>query len=301
MQPLLIEKIPFFALTIFFSALTFWIHKAHADVTSLGQFGLGERIENAILSYVNYLGQFFWPADLAVPYTYPTSFDIDQVSMAALLLLGISVLCIRQLWRRPYLAVGWFWYLGTLVPVIGLIQVGQQGMADRHTYVPLIGPALSLVWLISEWSGTIFFRKILAASTAVIILGTCIILTRMQMSYWQNPTRLFERTIAVTPENFLAAYCLASQLKNEGLWRKAAVQFRIVIALGPDDYYGHYQLAECLNAEGYRPEALKEYQTAVSDDCNPDDYFGDLNLVDSLIKLGRSAEAMPYMERRFCD
>lgn len=293
---LIIEKIPFFALAILFSALTFCIHKTHADVTSVGQFGTAERVENAILSYVNYLGLFFWPTNLAIPYPYPTSFDFDQVLLAALLLTAISVLCLLQLSRRPYLTVGWFWYLGTLIPVIGLVQVGQQAMADRHTYVPLIGIAVSLVWLISEWCGTRIAMKSLAASMAAIILAVCVISTRIQLSYWRNSVSLFGHSVVVTPANFLAENCLAFGLQERGLFREAATQYRVALSIKPIDYLTHYNLAECLNAEGYRREALAEYETAVSEGCNPDDYAGDLNLADSLIKLGRPAKALPYLE-----
>ncbi len=145
---LIIEKIPFFALAVFFSLLTFHIQKTHYAISTLEYLGLGGRLENATLSYVNYLGKFFWPSKLALLYPYPSSFDGVEVLLGVLLLLAISALCLLQLSRRPYLAVGWFWYLGTMVPVIGLVQVGIAGMADRYTYLPLIGPAISVVWLV---------------------------------------------------------------------------------------------------------------------------------------------------------
>jgi hypothetical protein len=154
---LLREKAPFFALAAVFSGLTLFVQsRAGANVLN-ASFTLEDRVSNALVSYVRYLGNMFWPTDLAAIYPHPAShyYLRDQwpgweICAAGLLLLAVSALCLCQVRRRPYLAVGWFWYLGMLVPVIGLIQAGEQAMADRYTYLPLIGPVLSLVWFLSE-------------------------------------------------------------------------------------------------------------------------------------------------------
>jgi Flp pilus assembly protein TadD len=154
---LLLEKLPFFALAAIFSVLTLFV-QSHAGTTALNaRFTLEDRAANALVSYVRYLGKLFWPTDLAAIYPHPASryYLRDQwpgweTCAAGLLLLAVSALCLCQARRRPYLTVGWFWYLGMMVPVIGLIQAGEQSMADRYTYLPLIGPVLSLVWLLSE-------------------------------------------------------------------------------------------------------------------------------------------------------
>ena len=155
---LIVEKIPFFVLTVIFCVVTFLVQRGDAATASLQELGPGLRLENIVVSYLRYLGWSVWPGQLAMFYSFPYDSHCylalwpDWVIVAAALLMAaFSGLCVRQLSRRPYLAVGWFWYLGMMVPVIGLVQVGSQGMADRYTYLPLIGPVISLVWLVSEF------------------------------------------------------------------------------------------------------------------------------------------------------
>ncbi len=293
---LVIEKIPFFLLAIVFSALTFWIQKASAAVVSLGAIGVGARLENATLSYINYLGELFWPADLAIIYPFSKSFDTTHVLLDALLLLAISAFCVMQISRRPYLAAGWFWYLGTLIPVIGLVDVGGLAMADRYTYLPMIGPVISLVWLIAEWVGASRPGKVLAASAVAIVLCVGIVLTRMQMMFWQNSCMLFERAAEVSRVNALAQVSLAFGLEEKNLLRQAMVHYRIAGALVPGDYYPHYRLAVCLMREGYPQQAMTEYEVVVADACNPNDYVADLRLAEALTQLKRYGDAAVYLE-----
>jgi len=265
LQPLLREKIPFFIVSALFCVITFRIQKAHDALASLHQIGMGARLENVILSYTGYLGKFFWPSNLAVLYPFPSSFDAVQVVLCGLLLIAISALCILQLSRRPYLAVGWFWFLGTLVPVIGVVQLSQQGMADRYTYLPLIGPVFSLVWLVSERVQTNSFQKWAAVSVAALTLAVCAVLTERQLPYWRDTVTLFTRTIAVTPNNSQAHYPLAKGFEQEGLLKQAAVHYRIAIARGPDDqnYWPNFYFAELLAKQGHYQEAKERLETAV--------------------------------------
>ena len=264
-QRLLTEKLPFFVASALFCVVTFRIQKAHDALASLHQIGVGARFENVICSYAGYLGKFFWPSNLAVLYPFPSSFDVIQVVLCGLLLIAISALSILQLSRRPYLAVGWFWYLGTLVPVIGLVQLGEQGIADRYTYLPLIGPVVSLVWLVSEWVQTSSFRKWAAVSATALILAACAVLTTRQMQYWRDTVTLFTRTIAVTQNNSLAEYPLAKALEANGQLKQAAVHFHLAIARGPDDqsFWPNFYFAELLGHWGRFPEAKKCLETAV--------------------------------------
>jgi tetratricopeptide (TPR) repeat protein len=291
-----VEKIPFFVLVAVVSGLTFWIHKSQADVRSLARFGIGERIDNTLLSYVLYLGKLVWPTKLATIYPYPTSFDQVEVVEAGLLLLAISALCIEQWRRRPYLATGWFWYLGTMVPVIGLVQVGWQAMADRHTYFPLAGPVMGLTWLAAEWAAGGGWRKYAAATAATAALGACIILTRMQLGYWQNTVTLFERTVAVTPGNFIAETDLGAGLESEGRFREAAVHDRVAVALAPFEYQLHYQLGQCLGRAGYIQAALEEFRTSVSDGWRPDDYQQCMAVAEALTALEDYGKANELLE-----
>jgi hypothetical protein len=265
---LFIEKIPFFALALLFCIITFWIHKTSGDVSSLEKFSVATRTENALLSYVYYLGKFVYPSNLAILYPYPKSFDFLQVVFAALALLGISVLCVLQGTRRPWLAVGWFWYLIVLLPVIGFVQVGAQSMADRHTYISLIGPVVSLVWLFAEWAQTKWAQKILAAGSILMVAG-CLALTEKQLPVWQNTATLFGHTLAVTPDNGAAQCPYATGLEQEGLTRQAAVRYRIGLSMPPgfNHYLDHYYLADLLWRIGKDHEAETNMQAAA--DLNP--------------------------------
>ncbi len=263
LKALLIEKIPFVLLTVIVCVLTFWVQKEATTMRSLGQIGMVMRLENATLSYLNYLGHFFWPSKLAIIYPYPQSFDAVEVSLAGLLLLAISVLCIQQMPRRPYLAVGWFWYLGTLVPVIGLVQVGEQAMADRYTYLSLIGPTISLVWLGAEWAGTKLWSKTPASVMAIGLLTACVILTREQLWYWQDTVTLFEHTIAVTPGNAMMEFTLGKGLETQGRLKEAAVHYRSAIALKPEDFDSNVDLGDLLLQQGYYREAAARFESVL--------------------------------------
>jgi tetratricopeptide (TPR) repeat protein len=265
LQRLLREKLPFFIASAFFCVITFRIQKAHDALASLHEIGMGARLENVIYSYAGYLGKFLWPSNLSLLYPFPNSFDIVQVALSGLLLLAISALCILQFSRRPYLAVGWLWFLGTMVPVIGLVQLGEQGIADRYTYLPLIGPVISIVWLVSDWVQTNPFRKWAAVSVTAVILAVCVVLTTRQLQYWHDTITLFTRTIAVTQDNYLAEYPLAKAFELEGLDRQAAVHYRIAIAKGPivENFWPNFYFAELLAKGGHYQEARERMETAV--------------------------------------
>jgi hypothetical protein len=295
-RPVIMEKIPFFVLTIFFSVFTVWIHKRFGDFRSFGELGLPWRLENATLSYIKYLGQFFWPAGLAPLYPYPKSFDGIEVALAALLLLAITVLCVLELSRRPYLAVGWFWFLGMMMPVIGLVQFGVSPMSDRFTYIPLIGPVISIVWLVSEWIGASMLRKWLAASAAGTILVVCILLTRGQMMFWQNTVTLFQHTVEVTSDNARAHVPFGTGLKESGLLRQAAVQYRIAIAIDPKLCEAHCRLGECLRQEGYRQAALAEFKAAISNGHDLGNEVEDQDIGIILWRMGRYREGVVRLE-----
>jgi tetratricopeptide (TPR) repeat protein len=295
-RSIIVEKIPFFALTVLFSVFTVWIHKKYGDFRSFGELGLTWRLENATLNYIKYLGQFFWPSGLAILYPYPKSFNSIEVLLAALLLMAITVSCILELFRRPYLAVGWFWYLGMMVPVIGLVQFGSSPMSDRFTYIPLIGPVISMVWLVSEWIDASMFRKWLAASAAGAILAVCILLTREQMMFWQNTVVLFEHTAEVTSDNARVHCPFGIELKQKGFLRQAAVQYRIAMAIDPKLCEPHYRLGECLRLEGYQQAALVEYTTAISDGNDLGNEVQDQDLGIILWRMGRYREAVAHLE-----
>jgi tetratricopeptide (TPR) repeat protein len=286
---LLFEKWPFFTLTVFSSALTFWIQKTHAAVVPLRNLGLAARLENATLSYTCYLARFFWPAKLAVIYPYPKSFDGGEALLAALLLLAISIFCMLQVSRRPYLAVGWFWFLGTLIPVIGLVQVGEQAMADRYTYLPLIGPVISLVWLAAELFHS---RKMLLSGAAILVLAGCAVLTSRQLQSWRNSIALFEHAIAVTTDNPAAQFRLGSALEFEGRLHEAMFHYLMAMKMNPLDYRAYYCLANCLEGEGRWAAAVAVYRAGIALGAKPDDYVMHLNFAAAWSHLERAPEAV---------
>lgn len=276
-RSLVLEKIPFFVLTFFLSGLTYWIHKQYGDMWSLNYIGMTWRLENAVWSYFKYLAEFFWPLNLAIVYPYPKSFDLLQVSLAGLVLLGITVLCVLEFSRRPYLAVGWFWYLGTIFPVIGLLQFGQSAMGDRFTYIPLIGPVISLVWLVSEWGEAGPLRRYLAVSLTGAMLVIFIVLARAQIMVWQNTVTLFRHAIEVTSENAFAHLPLGMGLEEDGLWRQVAVQYRIALVEDPGFQHAleYYRLGGVLIHLGQYREGLKDFEMSLRVDPDmPDSMNG---------------------------
>ncbi|MGA3284482.1 MAG: tetratricopeptide repeat protein [Verrucomicrobiota bacterium] len=313
LKTLVLEKWPFFPLAVVVSGLTYWVQKSPAAGSSLANPGLADRICNVISSYVQYPAKLLWPTKLAVIYPFPKSYDILEITLAALLLLAISALCVCQLFRRPYLAVGWFWYLGTLVPIIGLVQqnewrvavpvadpgtavpliglvqVGEQAMADRYTYLPLIGPVISLVWLVAELFHS---RKILLAGAATLVLAGCAALTGRQLQFWRNGIILFEHTIAVTTDNPAAQFRLGTALEREGRLHEAMLHYLIAMKMNPLDYRIHYCLANCLERAGRWDAAVTEYEAGISLGANPDDYVMHLNFAAALSHLGRAPEAV---------
>ena len=293
---LFVEKIPFFALALVFCVVTFHMQRAGGAVATLQEIGMAGRLENATLSYVHYLGKFFWPANLAIIYPFPKSFDVVEVALCGLLLLAISALCVTQILKRPYLAVGWFWYLGMMVPVIGLVDVGGLAMADRYSYVPLIGPVMSLVWLVSEWAGTMRSRTLITAAAGGAFLAICIVLTRIQLMFWQDNLALFGHAAEISQPNAMTQMALATGLAQKGRLKESAVHYQIAAKLVPGDYLPHYYLAIYLRDNGFERQALTEYAAAASDGCNPNNFFADVNLADALTRLGRYGEAVSYLE-----
>jgi len=293
---LFIEKIPFFGLAVFFCVVTIFAQKAGDAVKPLGGLAMTTRLENAVLSYAGYLGHFFWPLNLTILYSYPKNFDIIQVCLTTLLLLAISALCLLQHARRPYLLVGWFWYLGTMVPVIGLVQVGAEPMADRYTYIPLIGPVISLTWLVSEWSARSSLRRYVTACLVGVALAMCIVLTQAQMMCWQNVVTLYEHAVVIEPGNARVQRLLGLGLEEEGNLRQAAVRYRMSIAINPANWVPHFRLADCLWEEGCRREARAEYETAISHGRDFNDEIEDTDLAIALARLGRYQETVGRLE-----
>ena len=288
------EKAPLFLLAAASSGITLAAHHA------LGMFAAGSelpwdiRIENALISYCRYLGKVCYPLRLCVLYPHPQEWPLLSVLLASLLLLGVSVLAATQWKRRPYLAVGWLWFLGTLVPVIGLVQVGAQAMADRFMYVPLIGLLLLLIWgmhdLTSRWRHQTVALTAAGAAAAV----ACLVLTRSQVAYWKDSESLFRHAIAITENNHLAHNNLGLALANKGLFDQAVAQYRESLKLKPDYPEAHNNLGITLAQEGLFDEATGQFQQALKLKPGLAEALNNLGL--ALARQGRLDEAIDQFQ-----
>ena len=228
------EKIPLLILVVLFSLVTVYAQKAGAMVVSLANIPLGARISNALVAYVSYLGKTVVPINLAVLYPHPGNAILGWQALGAGLGLALlSWMIIRRAVRYPYLLVGWLWFLGTLVPVIGLVQVGTQAMADRYTYIPLIGLFIMAAWgmadLLDRWRCPKFLLP-LVAGVMIVVLGT---VARFQVGHWRNAVSLFQHTLSVTQNNLLIQGALGEALYFRGEVDQALVHFQEAFRLDP--------------------------------------------------------------------
>ena len=268
LRSLVVEKLPLFALVAASSVVTVIVQRAGGAVQALDRLPFDQRLANAPVAYLRYLGKSFLPTDLAVIYPHPgASLPLWQPLAAAAALLGISAAALLAWRRRPYLAVGWLWFLGTLVPVIGLVQVGNQALADRYTYLPLVGLSIAVAWGARDLLGRALPRTAtaLGGAATLAVLG---LLTSIQVGHWRDTETLFTHAIAVTEDNHLAHTILANELIEQGRVREAVPHLSEAIRIAPDHAPAHVLLGEARLAEG-RPAAAEEsYRRAL--ELHPD-------------------------------
>ena len=286
-RSLLWEKSPFIFLAIASSIVTIWVQKNGGAVAYLEELPFLDRMLNAIVSYVAYLIKIFWPVNLAVFYTYRQYLPSWQVFGAASILLGISIAVIYAIKKAPYLFVGWFWYLGTLVPVIGLIQVGKQSIADRYTYFPSIGIAIILTWGVAYLLPRVKLRKIIIIPAA-LILAALTFLTWQQCGYWKNSISLFNHVLQATKDNYLAHNNLGTALAAEGKKEEAIAHYRKAIEINPTFTIAHLNLGAALVAQGRIEEALAAIK------MNPNQEEAHFHLGVVLAAQGRNEEAIAH-------
>ena len=257
---LLLEKVPLLLVSAGFCVLVFLIQSRSGAVASLAGVPLSLRLANAVDATVCYLGQMFYPLHLAVLYPYPYGgLPWWQVLLAGLLLGAITAVVCWQARSRPYLPVGWFWYLGTLVPVIGIVQVGVQARADRYTYVPLIGVFVMLAWGLPD----LFPKRLglLAALTAAALV-VCLLLTRAQVRHWEKDLSLWEQAVAATTDNPRARIAYGSALLGEGDVERARPELLKGLELNPNIPEGHYCLGLIHESLDEWEQARERYRTA---------------------------------------
>jgi tetratricopeptide (TPR) repeat protein len=325
---LVTEKIPFFTLAAAMSVVTFLTQKHGGLVTPIENLPLDARCGNALISYCRYLGKTFWPTDLAVFYPHPGYWPMEQVLLAGGLMLGITVLFIMKRGRYPFLLMGWLWFVGTLVPVIQLVQSGEQAMADRFTYVPSLGVMILVTWgayeLTRRWRYQVMVLSVAGCATIVLCFG----LTRQQLGYWKDSETLFRHALEVTENNYFtrdglgkalslkgqtdeaisqfeeairlkpdfveAHYNLGTAfLKNEQI-DEAISQFHEVIRLKPNFTEAHYVLGTALGRKGQTDEAISQFQEAIR--LKPDFVEAHYNLGTAFLKKGQTDEAISQFQ-----
>ncbi len=298
---LLWEKLPFFALTITSSVIACVAQREVGALSSLTDLPLQLRLANALTSYVAYMRKMIWPDDLAVFYPYPVSFPVWKISLAAGLLVAVSAWVLMRIRRWPWLAVGWFWYLGTLVPVIGLVQVGMHSMADRYTYIPLIGLFLMITWGVVELAPRGAYRGVVLGLGTTALLGACAMATTCQLRHWRTTFTLFEHALVVTSNNSVAHDNLGSELYDRGEFAKAKVHFETAVKLTPNSPVSLSNMGLILAREGKYDEAILHFAAAVSLNSETARFNPRLGNAHTgwgvaLVKLGRGGESIPHFQ-----
>jgi hypothetical protein len=268
LRRLVVEKLPLFALCAASAVVTFAVQRAGGAVTG-GEVSLGASWANALVSYVRYLGKTLWPSGLSVLYPHPYLADSGvepwaawQVAGAAAILVAISLLVLRFRHHR-YATVGWLWFLVSLLPVIGIVPFGRQAMADRYTYVPLIGLFLLVVWagceLVRRWriplGVTVGFSAVLVGSLALV--------SWLQLRHWSDSLALFRHAVETTPHSSIMHYNTGNELKRLGRWQDSIEHYRRALEIEPAKGNAHFNLAGALMRLGRRDEAVSHYREAL--------------------------------------
>jgi hypothetical protein len=289
---LIIEKIPFLIIATASCIVTVYAQRSGGSVATLAVFSPGLRIANAAVAYIHYIAKMLWPVHLTAFYPHPSSLPIWQVAGAVLLLTLTTAMCILTVKKRPYLLVGWLFYLGTLFPVIGLIQVGEQAMADRYTYIPFIGIFIMLAWgmhdLLDKWR----HKEKVVVSGAVLLFSMLLLTTWLQVRHWSGNIRFYEHMIKATSNNYLAHYNLAEVLAEHGKRNEAIRHYIQALRINPGHVGALNNLANALLLEGKCHEAIAHYTDALK--LVPDDPEIHNNLGVAFIQDGKYDQAIDH-------
>jgi Flp pilus assembly protein TadD len=289
---LILEKLPFFALSAASCVVTFMAQGA--AVRAMLHVPFDWRLENALVSYVTYLGQTLWPVHLAVIYPLVPVAPWEAACSGLFLALVTGLL----LWKRtslPALLTGWLWYLGMLVPVIGLVQVGAQAHADRYTYLPQIGLCLAVAWGAVQWCGGWRHRRLVLGSAGAAVIGALAAAAYVQAGYWQDSISLWKHTIACTSENWVAHANLGNALASQGRMSEAIEQFELAVQILPNEAKPHLTLGNALASQGRFAEAVEQFERAVQ--LKPDNPQVHLALGRGLASQGKLSEAIPELQQ----
>jgi Flp pilus assembly protein TadD len=290
-----VEKLPFVGLGIVAMALTLSAQREIGAVTQGASLDWWFRIANAAVSYVTYLWKTVWPTDLAVFYPYPAHIPAWSAAGAAIVLAVLSVVAWRTWSSRPHLAVGWWWYVGTLVPMIGLVQVGSHARADRFTYVPLIGIFVAAAWSVTTFAGATRVRRRVVAGAAVVVVAACAVAARAQVATWRSSETLWLQARAATGANFRAEAGLAEAARRRGDLDSAIAHYQEAVRLAPDAADFHVNLGLLLTERSRVSEAAAAFERAVV--LRPNDAALHNNLGAMRARESRMREAADHYRR----
>ncbi|MFO0945902.1 MAG: tetratricopeptide repeat protein [Planctomycetota bacterium] len=262
-----VDKAPYFLLAFLFCVVIVFAQRAGGAVRAIEKYPLVTRVSNAVVAYVDYLFQMFWPTRLCFYYPHPGSnIPIEKVLVSSMLLIGVTAATLWWGKRAKYLPVGWFWYLGTLVPVIGLVQIGDQARADRYTYLPLVGPFMMFAWgldaLFHRLLSTKKQREVAYATTSTLVLCVLLVLTYRQVGTWRDSETLFRHAIDVHPDNHMAYSKLGEVHFQRRQFAEAVDDYRSAIESKPDFAVAYGNLMVVLTQVGRSAEAVRAYRQA---------------------------------------
>ena len=289
---LILEKIPFIILSAVSSIVTIYAQQKGGAVASIKAVSFTFRVVNALWAYVLYIGKMLWPLHLAVIYPLPPALTIVQGVSAGLLLAGISALTIRLAKQHPYFLVGWLWYLVTLVPVIGLVQVGSQAMADRYTYIPLIGLFIMAASGLHIIAGDSRYRRIALSAAAGLILLASAACTWQQVSYWKDGVTLFSHAVKTVDNNYIAHEKLGYALTVRGRLAEAVYHYSEALRISPEDEDSLIGMGNVLVKQGKVEESI--YYSTRALRINPYSAEAHFNMGYALMKEGRDEEALHH-------
>lgn len=292
-MPLILEKLPFFAFSLLSSVVTYYAQAHGGSVVGAHAVPLTFRAVNALVSYTKYVGKMLWPHNLAVIYPLPPTLTLVQGAVSGLILIGVTFVVYRRARKNPFLLMGWLWYLGTLVPVIGLVQVGGQAMADRYTYIPLIGLFIMISWGVPALTHKWPYRRSIMTAVALLALVGSTLCTWIQLSYWKNDVTLFGRAVQVVENNSIAHMNLGAALFKTGNIDAAIKHYYSALLLEPENDKLCYDLGLALGMQGNLNESITYLTRAVI--INPKFAEAYYNLGVALVRSGRLDEGI----RRF--
>jgi Flp pilus assembly protein TadD len=300
---LVVEKIPFLALSSVVCVMTWMMQQTAGATNTLAMVPLSLRIENAFVSGAHYLGKIFWPEKLAVFYPLPGHWPVGLVIFSVALVAALCAGAVALRTQYPFVLTGWFWFAGMLVPVIGLVQVGSQAMADRYVYLPQIGLAVLVTWLVAELSVSFRHRFVTLAGLSAVVLAALVGRAYEQASYWANSITLWRHALASTPGDVwtqdvlgcaIVHNNLGSAWLQDGRTDEAIVQFQAVRSVDPEDAAACYNLGNAFLKQGRTDDAIAQFRQALK--LNPNSAIACYNLGNALLQEGQVDEAMAQFQ-----